>query len=258
MQKSAMIDRRAFLKVAGIASGGLFLPKVDIVWPPEVNIFYPVRWFNVFALTIDDGFYPDKVEWYVRILAEKWGVTGLTWFANGYCLRRMINHPLADYMKDLGWEIGYHTMWHPSVEDQLANYDVRRWKQDYDEWRYLAYEAFHGRKDVSYYDNTGVIKNYVRPAGGLCSRPFMEMSRLNNLEVFGWSKDPYVINRGEEIESGDIFLTHFRDSEIPALTDILNRMNNKDGPRPIKLSDLKRLSRIALKSRLSRIKRSKR
>jgi len=199
------MDRRSFLRVAGIASGGLFLPKMEIEWPPSVVINFKVRG-PYYALTIDDGWTGPNIEPFL-IYAASNNIVPFTWFANGTGIRRIRESESAmRILLNRGIEIGYHTMHHPTVSDQYRYYNRERWIEDYDEWRELAIETCGEKAQYK-------VKPYARAAGGYFSDPFLEMCDARSLLPIGWSKDPYVVSRGAAIRSGDIFLTHFRASE---------------------------------------------
>lgn len=199
------MNRRSFFKITGIVSGGLFLPKMGIEWPPSVITDFAVRG-PFYALTVDDGWTGGNIEPFM-VFARYNDLVPFTWFANGTGIRRIRESEQAmEILLTKGIEIGYHTMHHPSVEDQRRNYNRARWIEDYDEWKTLATETC-GEKSVY------KVKPYARAAGGYFSDPFLEMCEARGLLPIGWSKDPYVVSRGAAIQSGDIFLTHFRSSE---------------------------------------------
>jgi len=199
-----MIGRRSFLKIAGIASGGLLLPKMGIEWPPSVITDFVVRG-PYYAFTVDDGWTGANIEPFMVFAAYN-NIVPFTWFANGTGILRIRESEQAmEILLTKGIEIGYHTMHHPTVEDQYRNYNRDRWIEDYDEWIELARITCGTR---SYR-----VKPYARAAGGYFSDPFLEMCDARGLIPIGWSKDPYVVSRGASIRSGDIFLTHFRSSE---------------------------------------------
>ena len=199
-----MIDRRAFLKIAGVASGGLFIPKMEIEWPPSVTVNFKVRG-PYYALTVDDGWTGANIQPFM-VFALYNDLVPFTWFANGVGIRRIRESEQAmEILLTKGIEIGYHTMHHPSVADQRRNYNCARWIEDYDEWLEHALETCGDRRYK--------VKPYARAAGGYFSESFLEMCDARGLMPIGWSKDPYVLTRGDSIRSGDIFLTHFRASE---------------------------------------------
>jgi len=192
-----------------LAGGALTLPHLDIDWPPEVvtrfEHTYPGKWRTFYCLTIDDGWTGANIEPFLVYLANE-NMMDFTWFANGTGIRRIRESEIAmRLIRERGVEVGYHTMHHPAVDDQRRNYNRARWIEDYDEWKSLALETYEGFEYL--------VQPYARAAGGYFSTPFMEMCEERGLTAYGWSKDPYVLVRGEKIERGDIFLTHFRASE---------------------------------------------
>ena len=199
------MNRRSFLKIAGVASGGLLLPKMGIEWPPSVITDFSVRG-PYYAFTVDDGWTGANIEPFMVFAAYN-NIVPFTWFANGTGIRRIRESEHAmNILLNRGIEVAYHTMHHPSVEDQRRNYNRARWIEDYDEWKSLAMETY-GEK--AHYK----VKPYARAAGGYFSESFLEMCETRGLMPIGWSKDPYVVSRGASIRSGDIFQTHFRSSE---------------------------------------------
>ena len=180
------------------------MPPLDMNWPPAVRTHFPALG-HTFALTVDDGWTGASIEPFMVFAASN-NLVPFTWFANGVGIRRIRESESAmAVLMERGLEIGYHTMTHPAVEDQRRNYNRARWLDDYDEWKALALETVG--------DRSYKVKPYARAAGGYFSTPFLEMCDERGLLPIGWSKDPYVLVRGEEIGPGDIFLTHFRYSE---------------------------------------------
>jgi peptidoglycan/xylan/chitin deacetylase (PgdA/CDA1 family) len=192
-----------------LAGGASLMPPMDMNWPPEVvtrfEYTYPWNWRTPYCLTIDDGWTGGNIEPFLIYLANE-NLIDFTWFANGTGIRRIRESDTAmRIVRERGVEVGYHTMHHPSVVDQRRNYNRDRWIADYEEWSEIAKETYEGLEYL--------VRPYARAAGGYFSDAFMEMCEEKGLTAYGWSKDPYVLARGEKIERGDIFLTHFRYSE---------------------------------------------
>lgn len=205
------MNRRNFLKLSGLALGStLAKPPADIDWPEGVVTKFDLE-ADYFAFTVDDGFYAEDILPFVRYCHD-FHFRG-TWFANGRGIVDIRNIPeIIDIMVLDGWTVGYHTMHHPAIEDQLQNYNRQRWLDDYDEWLDLAMTTFPD----GLHDRRSIVRPHARAAGGLFARPFMEMCEDRALTPYGWSKDPSWINHHPDqprFEPGDIFLTHFRSSE---------------------------------------------
>lgn len=196
------MNRRTFLKIAGLTIGGAFIPPLDVEWPPGVRTKFDVDQ-DVFAFTIDDGWSGANILPFVKFCREH-GLRA-TWFANGTGIRRVREEPeILEIMTEDAWTVGYHTMHHPSIEDQ-KKYSRQDWINDYTQWWDIANETFKGLP--------WIVVPYARAAGGFFSNNFMAMCESVTLTPYAWSQDPYELVRGAEIGRGDIFLTHFRDSE---------------------------------------------
>jgi hypothetical protein len=210
----------------------LFKPPAEIVWPPGVvTKFDTTPNVPFYCLTIDDGWYGERFREQFRFALNK-GLFPFTWFANGVGIINvredvaLVNDPpySSTFPEWFYWArltVGYHTLYHPSVEDQRKNYNRSRWIEDYEEWLERATETF-GEKQKKIYETADemgwadrhvIVQPFARAAGGYFSDPFMEMCEEKGLTPYGWSADPYTLNRGAVIEPGDIFLTHWRSSE---------------------------------------------
>lgn len=222
----SVMNRRAFLKIAGIGAGASLLkPPADIIWPPGVVTRFDLdkRGVPFYCLTIDDGWHGDYIESQFRYCLNK-GVFPFTWFANGVGIENIRQTCVGDepncssYADWFFWArltVGYHTLHHPAVEDQRRNYNRARWIEDYEEWLERATETFGETQETidTGGSNHQIIQPLARAAGGYFSDPFMEMCDEKGLTPVGWSVDPYTLNRGAVIKPGDIFLTHWRYSE---------------------------------------------
>ena len=197
-----MMNRREFLKMSGLTIGGVFIPPFEIEWPAGVRVMFGVSQ-DVFALTIDDGWSAAAILPFVQFCHDH-GLKA-TWFAIGIGLERVRDEPkILEIMAQDAWTVGYHTMHHPSVDEQ-ALYDRQDWIDDYNQWREIANETF---KEYPW-----LVKPYARAAGGHFSYAFMEMCGVMGLTAYAWSQDSHTLVRGEKIGRGDIVLTHFRKSD---------------------------------------------
>lgn len=223
------LNRRGALKMLGTGLGASMIkpppmPRADMFWPPGVKTRFIVERDDPrYCLTIDDGWRGPLIGAFMNFIINK-SMIPFTWFANGTGIADIGNgypNPESPYKRPLPmwfwWTrstVGYHTMHHPSVEDQRKNYNRARWIEDYEEWLEIALESFAEAQEKSLrLNNFAIIRPYARAAGGYFSDPFMEMCDIKGLTPYGWSVDPYTLVRGAEIGGGDIFLTHFRDSE---------------------------------------------
>lgn len=223
------LNRRGALKMLGTGLGASMIkpppmPRADMFWPPGVRTHFIVERDDPrYCLTIDDGWRGPLIAPFIKYLLNK-DAFPFTWFANGTGIRDIRNgylNPDSPYRSPttmwFWWArctVGYHTMLHPAIEDQRKNYNRSRWIEDYEEWLEIALESFAEAQEKSLMlNNFSIIRPYARAAGGYFSDPFMEMCDIKGLTPYGWSADPYTLNRGAKIGGGDIFLTHFRDSE---------------------------------------------
>ena len=206
------MDRRSFLKASALAAGGLALPSSvsagKVFWPPGVFYKFATMRKKRFALTIDDGWRGVDFEEFVgRIDDNGWKAT---WFLNGTGIRTIRDAPSAvDRIIRNGHSVAYHTIHHPSLEDQRLNYDASRWVDDWHEWFGRAWETFGHAATFAQIP----IRAYARAAGGYFSPPFMDMCKQMDLLPVAWSSDPWYINRGTHTKSGDIMLFHVRHSD---------------------------------------------
>jgi hypothetical protein len=234
------IDRRNFLRLFGLALGStLAKPPADIDWPEGVVTRFDLE-TPYYALTIDDGFHAENILPFVRFCNQNF--MRATWFANGRGIVAAGDFPeIADRMVNDGWTVGYHTMHHPAIDDQLQNYNRQRWLDDYDEWYELAMKTFPDNGPTK-----SIVRPYARAAGGLFSVPFMQMCEERGLTPTAWSKDPMWINAHPDddlVEPGDIFLTHFRSSEWPWFEQ-LSRLEMDRGMTSETIDTVYRQSRI--------------
>lgn len=213
-----MMNRRDFLKISALTIGGVLVPPPQIEWPPSVVTKFDINKEFVYALTVDDGYDAEVILPIVRFCYDN-GMRG-TWFATGTGLRAIRDLPeIGSRMISGRWSVGYHTMKHPSIEEQ-KKYDRQRWIDDYDQWRELALENFpeypYGPSVFGAYRS--IAQPYARAAGGFFSDPFLEMCEERDLTPYGWSKDPTWIGdhpTSPIVERGDIWLLHFRNSDWP-------------------------------------------
>lgn len=186
----------------GLTIGGVFVPPFEIEWPAGVRVKFDVNQ-DVFALTIDDGWSADTILEFASF-CHIYGLSA-TWFAIGIGLVRVRDEPkILEIMAQDNWTVGYHTMHHPSVDEQVF-YSRQDWVDDYSQWLEIANETFKEYPEV--------VMPYARAAGGLFSYTFLGMCEDMGLTAYAWSQDSHTLVRGAEIGRGDIVLTHFRYSD---------------------------------------------
>ncbi|MEN8242047.1 MAG: polysaccharide deacetylase family protein [Chloroflexota bacterium] len=158
-----------------------------------------------FALTIDDGYDADSLVEILNIMEEN-NFNG-TFFMIGRCsIRAEIAYPgIMKRLAENGNELGYHTITHGRPD---GGWTVDWLIGDHKGW--LGYHKEMLGDDLF----KKAVKPYARAPWGNFSRPFLRMCEAQNLLPVSWNNDPGSYNRGQEMETGDIFLLHVREDDL--------------------------------------------
>ena len=164
----------------------------------------------IYALTIDDGWFPDSLEAMLDLMSSRnmqatFFFTGL---AAWHCDQQKPG--IIKRVVDEGHSIGYHSMKHPKKQ-VIVDADLKWWRKDFDNWwhlmRYNLLGVEHANKGLKY---------YARAPYGEFTDPFMELCERASLQAFAWSKTSGNIENGQPMSQGDILLLHVqpRDLEV--------------------------------------------
>lgn len=221
---SENLSRRDFLKLATTLSMSLAMPfklkqvekrslaELNTTWSGEVKKRIETE-RPEFALTIDDGGYPNTLEKMLNVLKEK-GYTATFFLVGRALINCEIKKPdLLSRLSDEGHTIAYHTMTHESL-DHMRERDSSWFAKDYDQWidtikKILGKTAFKK-----------TVKQKARAPYGAFTPAFLEMCKDKNLTPYGWSSGPDSVNKGQKITKGDIFILHVKENDVEHLEKI--------------------------------------
>lgn len=231
------ITRRDFLKLSGMTAAALVLnysktKASELSTPNELietggSIHRAETERNVYAMTIDDGWFPELHEKIMNKFDSAGRIKG-TYFLIGNAAIGM-GQELVKKTAEKGHEIAYHSMRHQSP-DELSVWNAEKWHEDYVNWRILM-KSMLGDK---LYNRS--VKPYARAPYGLFTRGFNQMCSRNKLLPVSWSSTPGLLNRDIPLRNGDILLLHVRYSDIDIVEKIVN--GNLTPLQPVSLSNL--------------------
>ena len=210
------MNRRAFLRLAGLSTAGLFVPRGILEFPPSVRTAME-NGYNFYGLTIDDGWSSAGVDETVDTLLQSraFGLpdASATFFFVGRLLAdrgRQVFDAFGDFRS---FDFGYHTMNHPAVEE-VVRWSSDDWLRDMDAWVTAGLRAGLG----------GLLVAFARSPGGVTTDAFLEACATFDTPLMpvGWSTEPYDWHRGRIlIDSGRIALAHARHSDVGILAQAL-------------------------------------
>ncbi len=220
-EKKSSLSRREILKLAFICLSGvawskytgktMLSPNSDLSQRPFPRVIKSIPTeLPYFALTVDDGFDADAL---VKILdlMEEYHLTATFFMVGRYSIRADRKYPgIMKRMAELGNEIGYHTMTH---ELPKGGWQLDWLIGDHNSWlnyhkELLGEELFQK-----------AVKPLARAPWDNFSKPFLRMCEHQRLLPVSWSNDPGSFNRGQSMNSGDIFLLHVRESDLHYFKD---------------------------------------
>ena len=237
MNKSEF-TRRDFLEYSGTYLSAFvldsyfptFLHKESSHWVPYFDHGDPMC--NKIALTIDDGWHPEKVEQAVDVLSN-FGIPA-TFFPVGTQLEAYPK--IWQRAHSLGFEFHNHTYSHADLGNPETDIrsQISRWEEAYESLGLGKY----AHKVVLPPDNNGVNDQ----------RLYTVCSRLDYQGVAGWTIDsPGYSSKTDvddvkrrvfpKIAGGAIILLHFINTDIEVMPDIIATANKK-GLEFVVLSEL--------------------
>jgi len=215
---SGTMSRRDFLRLSLAGGAGLFAP--EFLLNTVSYISHGDRDSNKIAMTIDDGWYPEKVERALELLDG----TPASFFIVGACLHD--DPKLYAKAIDKGYEIYNHTLDHTHLNNPTVDisYQIKGWEQAYSELnrgefvnKLMRAPANQGVDDTSVYNTLGGL-GYKAIMGWTYGSPGV-YSRYSTQDVID-----FVVPK---MAGGDIILMHFTDSDVGAIPAIKQAAKDK-------------------------------
>ena len=212
------ISRRDFLKLGFFSGVGLITPESMRSLVPYIS--HGDRDSNKVAITIDDGWYAEKVTGALEALEG----TPASLFIVGSCLSR--DREMYAQAIDNGFEIYNHTWDHSYLSDK--NVDIKKqvllWESAYAELNRGEFKNKLLRAPANEGVNNAALYTQL---GNLDYRAIMGWTYASPGVFSGYSTEDVVDYIVPKMTGGDIILMHFTDADIGALPAIKQAAKEK-------------------------------
>lgn len=183
-----------------------------------------INYFNtklpIYALTIDDGFYPDVLEKMLDLMKQR--SMRATFFLIGnaafYCDR--IKPGIIKRIVEEDHLIGYHSMNHERPE-VIKKADHLWWAKDFEKWWNLFKHGLLGN-DLA---NKG-LRRIARAPYGLFTNSFLELCDRKGLQGYFWSSELHELNPERSLRKGDMLLSHVTPDDYQIMEATLKKYEN--------------------------------